>query len=69
MGSGSLVLKIYRECPALLSQVYVVAIPQQEPAGSLTAWQGRYAWHHEITELECGVRVVGGWGALCSKAL
>lgn len=41
--------------------------PLQESAGSLTAWQGRYAWYHEIMRLECGVWVVGGWGFCVQK--
>lgn len=41
--------------------------PQQESAGSLPAWQGTYAWYHEITRLECGVWVVGGWGFCVQK--
>lgn len=42
--------------------------PLQESAGSLPAWQGSWARYCEITGLECGVWVVGGWGVLCSKA-
>lgn len=68
MRTGFLVLKIYRKHPALPWWVYVpVCSPPEESAGSPPAWQGRHAWSDEITGLECGLRVVGGWGFCVQK--